>query len=148
MNDGQVVLIFARYQPNGKNRMRRKKIAFTTFAVIASVMFAGCGGRGGSSSDNNGGRGSNSPPTAVLTLDHTSGNAPLTVAATATDSSDADGTIASTTINFGDGSAVFNGNSTTHVYDTAGTFTVTVTVTDNGGKTATTTKTVTVTSVV
>jgi len=134
--------------------MRRKNIAATPFAVIASVALAGCGGGGGSSSDDNGGGGPNSPtsanqaPTARLTLDHASGNAPLTVTASATDSSDADGTIASTTINFGDGGAVFNGTGTTHTYGTAGTFTVTVTVTDNGGMTATTTKTVTVASVV
>src|SRR6267154_1718598 len=59
---------FRSIQPSGKNRMRRKKIAFTTFAVIASVTLAGCGGGGGSSSDNHGGGDSNSPPTAVLAL--------------------------------------------------------------------------------
>jgi len=134
---------------SGKDRMTGKEIAFTTVALIAGVALAGCGGGSSSSgggTSNNGGQNSNSPPTAVLTLDHASGTAPLTVAASATDSSDSDGTVASTTINFGDGSAEFAGNSTTHVFNTAGTFTVTVTVTDNGGLTATATRMVTVTS--
>ena len=135
--------------------MRTNKISFVILAVIVGTTLAGCGdggssaggsGYGGGSSAGSGGGSANSAPTAVLALDHTSGNAPLTVGANASASSDTDGTIASTSINFGDGSTAFNGNSTTHVYTTAGTFTITVTVTDNGGMTATTTKTVTVTS--
>jgi PKD repeat protein len=85
---------------------------------------------------------------AQVTLDHASGVVPLTVAASATGSSDPDGTIASTKIDFGDGSAVFNGSNTNHTYSTAGTFTVTVTVTDNGGMSAVATKAVEVRNVV
>ncbi|MBS0417923.1 MAG: PKD domain-containing protein [Proteobacteria bacterium] len=139
--------------------MRSREISFATFAVIASFTLTGCGGSGSSSGTNgsstnsgggttsSGGQPANSPPTALLTLDRTSGNTPLTVAANATGSTDSDGTIASTTIDFGDGSAAFSGSSTTHVYSAAGTFIVKVTVTDNGGLTGSTTKAVTVASV-
>jgi len=120
--------------------MRKTRVAITTFGMVAIVvLFAGCGGGIGG-----GNRGSNQSPVAQLNLDHTSGTAPLTVAASTTSSSDPDGTIATTTINFGDGSAVVNGSSSNHTYNTTGTFTVTATVTDNGGLNATATKTVTV----
>jgi PKD repeat protein len=78
----------------------------------------------------------NQPPVAALSLTPSTGVAPLTVSASAAGSSDPDGTIASTSINFGDGSTVVSGTSAAHVYKTAGTYTVTATVTDNLGATA------------
>ncbi|MBZ5569958.1 MAG: putative Ig domain-containing protein, partial [Acidobacteriia bacterium] len=75
----------------------------------------------------------NQPPVAKLSVTPTSGTAPLAVTASTAGSSDPDGTIASTSINFGDGTVV-NAASGSHTYPAAGTYTVTATVTDNGGK--------------
>jgi PKD repeat protein len=83
-------------------------------------------------------------PVAVLNVTPVSGNAPLTVTADTTGSSAPGGSIASTTINFGDGSATVNAVSSSHTYNTNGTYTVTATVTDNHGATATKTAAVTV----
>jgi len=67
--------------------------------------------------------------------------------ATFTDSStDSDGTIASRSWNFGDGTAVSTATNPSHAYAAAGTYSVALTVTDNGGATHTVTKTVTVTT--
>jgi PKD repeat protein len=84
----------------------------------------------------------NQPPVAVLSVTPSTGAAPAAVSASTAGSSDPDGTIASTTISFGDGSAPVSGSSATHVYNTAGTYTVTAAVTDNLG--ATTSKSVAV----
>ncbi len=59
-------------------------------------------------------------------------------------STDSDGTIAGFVWDFGDG-ATDTGLETTHVYDSAGSFTVTLTVTDDVGATATDTLTATIT---
>lgn len=83
----------------------------------------------------------NQPPTAVLTLTTSSGTtpqntamvAPATVTASTAGSSDPDGTIVSSSINFGDGSAPVSGATASHTYSVAGTYTVTATVTDNLG---------------
>lgn len=75
----------------------------------------------------------NQPPVAVLSVTPNSGAAPLTVNASSAGSFDPDGTIVSTVINFGDGSAGVNATSATHTYTSAGNYTVTVTVTDNLG---------------
>jgi PKD repeat protein len=88
----------------------------------------------------------NKPPVAALSLTPLSGSAPLAVTASAVGSTDADGAIASTTINFGDGSAPVNAISATHIYSAAGSYTVTATVTDNLGATASTSAVVKVTS--
>ena len=66
----------------------------------------------------------------------------LSVAFTNT-STDSDGTVVSSSWNFGDGSTA-SAASPTHVYGSAGAYTVTLTVTDNGGQTSATTKSVTV----
>jgi PKD repeat protein len=60
-------------------------------------------------------------------------------------STDSDGTIASYSWNFGDGSTSTTANPT-HAYTTAGTYTAVLTVTDNGGLTDTDNATVTVTA--
>jgi len=85
-------------------------------------------------------------PTCTLSVVPNSGFNPLPVNATP-NCSDAGGTIATETVNFGDGTPpvnVANGQPTAHVYSAAGTFTVTVTATDNLNLTGTATQTVTV----
>jgi uncharacterized repeat protein (TIGR01451 family) len=87
----------------------------------------------------------NQPPTASFTADPTSGEAPLRVSFDATASSDPDGTIESYIWDFGDGSTG-SGETTSHEYTSAGTYTATLTVTDaDGAATDTTTATITVT---
>src|SRR5690349_20871420 len=73
----------------------------------------------------------NKPPLAALSVTPLSGTAPATVAASAANSSDSDGSIVSTSISFGDGSAPVNAVSASHIYKVAGTYTVKATVTDN-----------------
>jgi PKD repeat protein len=75
----------------------------------------------------------NQPPVAALSVSPSSGLAPVSVSASAAGSSDPDGSVASTSIDFGDGSAPVNGSSATHIYNAAGTYAVTATVTDNLG---------------
>ncbi|HEU4416727.1 MAG TPA: PKD domain-containing protein [Candidatus Angelobacter sp.] len=76
---------------------------------------------------------SNQPPTVALSVTPSSGTAPVAVSASTAGSSDPDGTIAATTISFGDGSAPVNAASATHSYTAGGTYTITATVTDNLG---------------
>jgi PKD repeat protein len=85
----------------------------------------------------------NKPPVAMVSVTPTSGTAALTVTASTSGSSDPDGTIASTKIDFGDGT-VLSATSGTHVYSTAGSFVVKATVTDNLGASSSATATVTV----
>jgi PKD repeat protein len=84
-------------------------------------------------------------PVAALVVSSSSTTAPVTVTASTAGSSDPDGTIANTIINFGDGSAAVSAASATHVYSVAGTYTVTATVTDNLGASASATSTIIVT---
>ena len=88
----------------------------------------------------------NQPPVAALSVTPTSGTAPVTVTASTAASSDPDGTIASSKIDFGDGT-VLAGPSASHTYSTTGTKTITATVTDNLGASSSTTATVTVAAV-
>jgi len=85
----------------------------------------------------------NKPPLAYLSVAPASGNAPLTVTASTVASSDPDGTIAGSRINFGDGTVV-NAATATHTYTAPGNYTVSGTVTDNGGLSASTSATVSV----
>jgi PKD repeat protein len=87
----------------------------------------------------------NLPPSTVLNVTPSSGTGPLTVNATTAGSSDPDGTIASTSINFGDGSAAVSGTSASHIYKATGTYTITASVTDNLGATTNKSATVVVT---
>ena len=87
--------------------------------------------------DHSGG-GTNNPPTANFSFVTSS------LTATFTDSStDSDGTIASHSWNFGDGSTSTATNPS-HTYAAAGTYSVSETVTDNGGATGSVTKSVSV----
>jgi PKD repeat protein len=72
----------------------------------------------------------NQAPTAAFTSS-TSG---LTASVDGSSSTDRDGTVASYAWNFGDGTTG-TGKTTTHLYTSAGTYTVTLTVTDNAGAT-------------
>ena len=86
----------------------------------------------------------NQPPTAALSIANTltkssvTGSivAPASISASMAGSSDPDGTIVASSINFGDGSAPVSGSSASHTYSAAGTYTITGTVTDNLGATA------------
>jgi len=92
--------------------------------------------------------GADSPPTAALTVNPSSGAAPLDVTADASGSTDPDATPISTyAFDFGDGTAAVGPQASAtanHTYTSAGTYTTTVTVTDTGGASSTATATVTV----
>ena len=77
----------------------------------------------------------NQPPVAVASATPTTGQAPLPVSFTGSNSSDPDGTIASYAWTFGDGGTSTLANPS-RTYSSAGTFTATLTVTDNRGGTA------------
>lgn len=77
-------------------------------------------------------------PTAVISANPATGNAPLTVAFDGTASSDPDGTISSWSWTFGDGTSGA-GAMASHVYSTAGSFIAALTVTDDAGASNTTT---------
>lgn len=86
---------------------------------------------------------SNTSPAATISINRTSGYAPLSVALAASGSADLDGAIVAMYWDFGDGS-----NSTetapSHVYESPGVFTITLTVTDDDGATGQAVRTVTV----
>jgi len=87
---------------------------------------------------------SNQPPTAVLSTSVTSLLVGGSVTASTSGSTDPDGTIAASSINFGDGSAPVAAASASHQYKLAGAYTVTATVTDNKGASSSASKTITV----
>src|SRR5262249_53756769 len=75
----------------------------------------------------------NIPPVAIASATPGSGIAPLSVAFSSAGSYDPDGTIASYSWNFGDGSAPSSSASPVHVYQTAGNYSAVLTVTDDRG---------------
>jgi parallel beta-helix repeat protein len=80
--------------------------------------------------------GGDAAPVAALTVQPSSGDAPLAVTADASDSTDTDATpIESYTFDFGDGTAVGPqpGPTASHTYTAPGSYTVTVTVADSAG---------------
>ena len=80
----------------------------------------------------------NLAPVAAAAVTPSTGRAPLVAQFSSAGSIDFDGTIASYSWNFGDGSGVSTEANPSHTY-AAGTFTATLTVTDNEGATATAT---------
>ena len=120
----------------------------STLRVMAELVGASLSGLGGAATAPDmteffGSTTSASPPTAQLTVTPQTGTAPLLVTADSSASTDPNGGIISRTINFGDGTTSTLAT-TSHSYDTGGTFTVTLTVTDNLNLTSTASKTVTV----
>nr|WP_274388134.1 PKD domain-containing protein [Salsipaludibacter albus] len=91
-----------------------------------------------------GGTPDNQAPTAAASASPSSGTAPLAVTLSAAGSSDPDGSIVSTSWDFGDGSSG-SGTTVSHTYG-VGTFTATVTVTDDDGATDTDSVTITATT--
>ncbi|WP_332749794.1 M20/M25/M40 family metallo-hydrolase, partial [Hydrogenophaga sp.] len=83
----------------------------------------------------------NTPPVANFTF--TTSNLTASFADSSTDS---DGTIASRSWNFGDGTAASTATNPSHAYAAAGTYNVVLTVTDNGGASHSVTRAVTVTA--
>ena len=108
----------------------------------AAALLSACGGGGGGSTTP-----PNTRPAASFTAAPSSGTVPLTVQFDASASSDADGSIASYSWNFGDNTATGSGVTTSHVYQAAAVYTATLTVTDNRGATASTTRQVTAANV-
>ncbi len=76
--------------------------------------------------------GGNLAPTARITSSATNGTAPASINFSATGSTDPDGSIASYSWDFGDGTTA-TGATVSKVYNTVGSFTAALTVTDNGG---------------
>jgi PKD repeat protein len=87
---------------------------------------------------------SNVPPSASFTFTPGSPTTGQSVALDGTGSNDPDGSVTGYAWNFGDG-ATGSGETTSHVYANAGTYTVTLTVTDNDGATGQAQHSVTVT---
>jgi PKD repeat protein len=87
----------------------------------------------------------NQPPTAKLSVTPATGVAPVSVTASTAGSTDVDGSIAATSISWGDGTSTAT-TSASHTYSTTGSYTVTATVTDDRGASSTASATVTVTA--
>jgi len=83
----------------------------------------------------------NVPPIAAFTINSQAGQVPFAVNFSAVLSEDEDGIILQFEWDFGDGTSG-SGESVTHTYTTAGTFTVVLRVTDNDGETGRTNKTI------
>lgn len=113
--------------------MKPKLIAVAVFlGMIVLVLLAGCNPL-------------NSPPVAIFTAFPSSGAAPLNVSFDASSSYDSDGTIVRYEWDFGDTHSGVR-ETTTHKFDTAGTYSVKLTVTDNKGDRNSVTHSITVTS--
>jgi hypothetical protein len=90
------------------------------------------------------GIGPNSPPVAVLGLNTFTPSIGTVVRACTAASTDPEKGGVSSTLDFGDGSALQRGTTTYHTYKTAGTFLIKATVTDSRGASSTTSATVSV----
>ena len=93
-----------------------------------------------------GGGGTQTGPTAALSVSPASGTAPLQVTADASGSTPGSSPISSYSFNFGDGTTVGpqSGATANHTYQSAGSYQVTVTTTDGNNLTSQATKSVTV----
>ena len=109
------------------------------FVLVTVFGLTACGGGGGSSSGGGtGGSGGNRAPSASFTVACADLDCTFT-----NNSTDSDGTIASSSWNFGDGNSSSE-TSPSHTYNSFGSFTITLTVTDNGGLSRSTTRSVSV----
>jgi PKD repeat protein len=126
--------------------MTKTKLLSAIAALVAALALApasfgqsctDCGGDGGG-----GGGGGNNPPTAAFSSGPASPQTFDNVTFT-NSSSDSDGSIASSSWDFGDGTTS-TATSPTHAYANGGTYNVTLTVTDSGNATAIVTHQVTV----
>jgi glucose/arabinose dehydrogenase len=88
----------------------------------------------------------NFAPTASFAASPATGAPPLLVNVDASTSYDPDGSIASYSWNWGDGSPAGSGLTASHTYASAGSYTIALTVTDNQGATGTATQSVVVSS--
>jgi len=104
--------------------------AMLLLGIVLLVLLTGCG---------------NLSPVASFTRTPSSGEAPLSVSFNASSSYDSDGTIANYEWSFGDGYSGA-GETTTHTFNSAGTYSATLTVTDNGGARNSTSHSITVTA--
>ena len=114
-----------------------------TYTVTLTATDAG--GSSGSATQTVTASQANRPPTCTLQVNPGGGQAPLTVTATGS-CTDPDNNIASTVLNWGDGTSSPGVTSGTHTYTTAGTFTITLTATDTGGLSGSASKSINVTS--
>ena len=110
--------------------MPRTSQAANSLAAIA-VLLAACSDDSGPTQPTGT---PNLQPTAAFSTDVTEGSAPLEVRFDASTSADPDGNIVSYAWAFGDG-ATGTGQTTTHIYPDAGSYTPRLTVTDNRGAT-------------
>ena len=85
----------------------------------------------------------NQPPVAVISATPGAAYAPATISVSAAASSDPDGAIASSVLNFGDGTSA-SALTASHTFSTAGVYMLTATVTDNSGASSSATTSVTV----
>jgi prepilin-type N-terminal cleavage/methylation domain-containing protein len=95
-------------------------------------------GEAGSTSQTiNVGASDNTAPTASFTLTPVLGTAPMTVNVDANASSDPNGDTLNYSWNWGDSTAAGSGVNSSHIFQSAGTFTITLTVSDPSGATST-----------
>jgi|APFre7841882724_1041349.scaffolds.fasta_scaffold10164_2 PKD repeat protein len=120
--------------------------SYTRALLLAALglSIAACGGGGGGSDAPP----QNTAPVASFTATPADGSGPLTVQLNASASTDPGGSITTYSWNFGDNSAAGSGVTTSHIFQTNGTYTVTLTVTDNSGTTGSTTRQVSVNALV
>ena len=115
------------------NRNLPPRVAAVHVAVFLALLTAACSD---SSAPTQPTGTPNQRPTAAFTSDLSEGSAPLEVRFDGSASSDPDGSITSYAWNFGDG-ATGSGQTTTHTYPDAGSYTPQLTVTDDRGATHT-----------
>lgn len=109
------------------------------FVLVTVFGLVACGGGGGSSSGGGtGGSGGNRAPSASFTVACADLDCTFT-----NNSTDSDGTVASSSWNFGDG-ATATTTDANHTFGSYGSYTVSLTVTDNDGATGSTSRSVTV----
>jgi PKD repeat protein len=108
---------------------RKRIFTSLSFIITSLCLILSCGDKGSPTNPTKDQQ--KLPPTARLSANPTSGEAPLLVSFNASASSDQDGEIASYRWDFGDGSSIGFGISIEHTYLLEGKYTVILAVTDN-----------------